>query len=144
MSIWQLFKRWRAGSQQKKKKKKYSYIPGNLFQLELTQTTISEKRKQKEQTSDSQDGNLFYDPSSDERYPLWIKLSPRERDVTALTCLKYTNPQIAARLGLSIETVRTYLENALNKLRLQNKADLRVFFAHWDFSEWERRKDPYR
>ena len=144
MSIWQLFKRWRAGSQQKKKKKKYSYIPGNLFQLELTQTTISEKRKQKEQTSDSQDGNLFYDPSSDERYPLWMKLSPRERDVTALTCLKYTNAQIAARLSLSIVTVKTYLEKVLNKLGLQNKADLRVLFVGWDFGEWERRKDPYR
>jgi len=63
-------------------------------------------------------------------------LSPREQYVTALTCLRYTNPQIAARLGLSVETVRTYLRKALNKLGLQNKADLRVLFASWDFSEF--------
>ena len=138
MSIWQLFKRWRAGSQQKKKKKKYSTILGNLFQLELTQTAPQEKRKQKKQTSDSQAGSLPYDLNSDERYQLWIRLSPREQDVTALTCLKYTNAQIAARLGLSKETVRTYLEKVMNKLDLQTKADLRVTFANWDFSEWER------
>lgn len=144
MTIWQFFKRWQAGSQQKKKKKKYYYIPGNRFHLGLTKAAAQEKRKQKERTSDSQPDNLPNDLNSDERYHLWIRLSPREQDVTALTCLKYTNAQIAARLGLSIETVRTYLDKALNKLGLQNKADLRVFFAGWDFSEWERRKDPYR
>ena len=67
-------------------------------------------------------------------------LSPREQDVTALTCLRFTNPQIAARLGLSKETVRTYLEKVLIRFNLQSKADLRVTFASWDFSEWERRK----
>ena len=144
MSIWQLFKRWRTGSQQKKKKKKYSYVLGDLFHLELTNTAARRKRKQRKRTSDSQAGSLSYDLHPDERYDLWMMLSPREQDVSALTCLKYTNPQIAARLGLSVETVRTYLDNALNKLRLQNKADLRVLFAGWDFSEWERRKDPYR
>lgn len=60
--------------------------------------------------------------------------------MTALTCLRFTNPQIAARLGLSKETVKTYLQKVLNKLGLQSKADLRVVFAGWDFSAWERRK----
>ena len=142
MNIWQFFKRWQAGS--RKKKRKYYYIPGNRFPLGLTKAPAQEKRKQKERTSDSQPDNLPADLNSDEHYHLWIKLSPREQDVTALTCLKYTNAQIAARLGLSVETVKTYLDKASNKLGLQNKADLRVFFAGWDFSEWERRKDPYR
>ena len=144
MTIWQFFKRWQAGSRQKKKKKKYSYTLGNLFHLELTKAITREKRNQKKRISDSQPDNLPNDLNSDERYHLWIRLSAREQDVTALTCLKYTNAQIAARLGLSKETVRTYLDKALSKLSLQNKADLRVFFAGWDFSEWERRKDPYR
>ncbi len=140
MSIWQFFKRWQATSRQKKKKRKYFYIPDNRFHLELTRAAALEKLKQKERTSDSQPDDL----NSDKHYHLWIRLSPREQDVTALTCLKYTNAQMAARLGLSIETVRSYLDNALNKLSLQNKTDLRVFFAGWDFSEWERRKDPQR
>ncbi len=136
MSIWKFFKRWREGSQQKKQKKKYLYTPGNLFDLELTKTAAQEKRSQKNQFSDSQMDEPLH---SNELYPLWIRLSPREQDVTALTCLKYTNAQIAARLGLSKETVRTYLEKVMNKLGLQTKADLRVTFANWDFSEWERR-----
>jgi DNA-binding CsgD family transcriptional regulator len=142
MNIWQFFKRWQAGS--RKKKRKYYYTPGNRFHLGLTKATAQEKRKQKERTSDSQPDYLPNDLNSDERYHFWIRLSPREQDVTALTCLRYTNAQIAARLGLSVETVKTYLNNALNKLNFQTKADLRVFFAAWDFSEWERRKDPYR
>lgn len=86
--------------------------------------------------------SLAHDSNLDERYKSWDSLSPREQDVTALACLRYTNPQIAARLGLSVGTVRSYLEKALSKLGLQNKADLRVYFAGWDFSEFERRKDP--
>lgn len=80
----------------------------------------------------------------DERHQFWNQLSSREKDVTALTCLRYTNLQIAGRLDISIETVRTYLKRVLNKSGFKNKADLRVFFADWDFSAWERRKDPYR
>lgn len=134
-------KLWRPGKRQKKKK--YSYLLRELLQLKSSKVTIQVKRKRKKGGSDSQAVGLPNDPITDERYQFWIRLSPREQQVTALTCLKYTNPQIAARLGLSIETVRTYLENVLNKLRLQNKADLRVFFAPWDFSEFESR-DPQR
>jgi len=41
----------------------------------------------------------------------WQSLSPREQQIAALTCLGYTNPQIAARLGLAVETVRTHTRN---------------------------------
>ncbi len=140
MSIWQFFKRWRAGSLRKKKEKRYSFTPGDLFDLELIKAAIREKLRQNEWHSDSRPEYQ----NVDEHYQFWIKLSPREQDVTALTCLKYTNAQIAARLGLSIETVRSYLDNAINKLGIQTKADLRVFFAGWDFGEWERLKDPHR
>jgi DNA-binding CsgD family transcriptional regulator len=80
----------------------------------------------------------------DERNQFWERLSSRERDVTALTCLSFTNLQIAARLEISTETVKSYLTKVLNKSGLRTKADLRVYFAGWDFSNWERRKDPYR
>ncbi len=142
MSIWQFFKRWRAGS--RKKKKKYFQNTDGPVHLNLIETAAREKRIQKKRTSNSPHDRLPADPYVDQQYHLWKKLSPREQDVTALTCLKYTNAQIAARLNLSIETVRTYLDNAFNKLSLHNKADLRVSFAGWDFGEWERRKDPYR
>lgn len=106
---------------------------GDLLHLETTKQYGKKRR-----TSDFQSEDLYHTLSEDERQQLWTRLSSREQDVTAFTCLKYTNRQIAARLGISTDTVRSYLLNVLHKLGLDNKADLRVLFAGWDFSEWER------
>lgn len=67
----------------------------------------------------------------------WKSLSPREQQIAALTCLGYTNPQIAARLGLSVETVRTHTRNVQIKFNVNSKADLRVLLSAWDFSRFE-------
>jgi DNA-binding CsgD family transcriptional regulator len=142
MSVWQSLKRLLMGSQ--KKNRKYSLTFGEFLQLQSPPKTVSKiSRNGKKRVLDSHTASLFRD-SKDDRYQLWLQLSPREQDVTALACLRYTNPQIAARLGLSRVTVKSYLEKVLNKMGLQNKADLRVFFAGWDFSEFERREDPHR
>jgi DNA-binding CsgD family transcriptional regulator len=67
----------------------------------------------------------------------WDSLSPREKQITALVCLGYTNPQIAARLRISVETVRTHIINTRVKFNAGSKNDLRVILADWDFSSWE-------
>lgn len=72
----------------------------------------------------------------------WRSLSRREQQVTALTCLDYTNPQIAARLGLSVETIRSHSRNAQIKCNVHSKTALRLMLVDWDFSEWE--KQNYR
>ncbi|MEW6718329.1 MAG: helix-turn-helix transcriptional regulator [Chloroflexota bacterium] len=54
----------------------------------------------------------------------------------ALTCLGGTNRQIAARLGISEETVKTHVASALHKIGVNSKAELRQLFADWDFSAW--------
>ena len=142
MSIWQSIKRWLMGSQ--KKKKRYSSTFGEFLQLQSDPKAVGKtNRTRKKRVPDSRTASLFRD-SKDDRYQLWLQLSPREQEVAALACLRYTNPQIAARLRLSPGTVRTYLQHALSKLGLQNKTDLLLFFANWDFSEFERRDDPYR
>lgn len=134
MSILQRLRRWLNGSEQKTK---YSYTLGEIPKL---RSTDSAARENEERLFDSLAFGPPPDITSNKLYQLWISLSPREQDVTALSCLKFTNKQIAARLGLSKETVRTYLEKAMIRLNVQSKADLRVLFANWDFSEWERRK----
>jgi DNA-binding CsgD family transcriptional regulator len=68
----------------------------------------------------------------------WNSLSPREQEVAALTCLNYTNPQIAARLGVAVETVRTHTRNAQMKFNVNSKSDLRVLLSEWDFSAFEQ------
>ena len=67
----------------------------------------------------------------------WQELSPREREVTALVCLNYTNRQIATRLSLSLPTVKTHVRNVLRKFGLSRRADLRLVLAEWDFSAWD-------
>lgn len=136
MSLWRFFKKWRMGLQQKNKE--YHLVLGNYLLDESENSATQEKRRKDD--IDSLAVSSSHTLQHDELYNRWILLSPREQDVAALTCLRFTNPQIAARLGLSIETVRTYLQKVLNKFGVQSKADLRVIFAHWDFSAWDRRK----
>jgi len=136
MSIWRFIKKWRMGLRQNNKT--HYFVLGNLPSLEFKSPAAQENRK--DLAVDSLAVSSSRDLQQDGLYPHWILLSPREQDVAALTCLRYTNPQIAARLGLSKETVKTYLQKAMIKLGVQTKADLRVMFANWDFSAWERRK----
>ena len=66
----------------------------------------------------------------------WQTLSPREQEVTALICLNYNNRQIAARLGVSPETIKTHVRHVLRKFEAGSKAELRQTLADWDFSAW--------
>jgi DNA-binding CsgD family transcriptional regulator len=67
----------------------------------------------------------------------WQELSPREREVTALLCLYYTNSQIASRLAISTPTVKTHVRNILRKFGLSRRSDLRLVLSEWDFSAWD-------
>jgi DNA-binding CsgD family transcriptional regulator len=66
----------------------------------------------------------------------WETLSPREKDVTALTCLWYTNRQIAAKLHVSPDTVKGYVRQVLVKFRVHSKDELKMLLRDWDFSRW--------
>jgi len=68
----------------------------------------------------------------------WRSLSPREQQVAALVCLNYTNRQIAVRLHISPETVKTHVHNLLSKFDLHAKAELSQLLADWDFSAWDK------
>ena len=56
--------------------------------------------------------------------------------MTALVCLKLSNQEIAERLVVSVETVRTHMRSVLQKLDLHSKAELRLMYVDWDFSRW--------
>ena len=66
----------------------------------------------------------------------WASLSPREQQVTALTCLGNTNRQMAGRMHISVQTVKTHISNILVKFGLHSKAELRQALSDWDFSDW--------
>lgn len=67
----------------------------------------------------------------------WQELTPREQQVVALICLNYTTRQIALRLTISPETVKTHAHHAMTKFGAHNREDLRRVLVNWDFSRWD-------
>jgi DNA-binding CsgD family transcriptional regulator len=72
-----------------------------------------------------------------ELWNLWDSLTAREKEVTALVCLGYTNRQAAGRMGISAETVKYHLHNILTKYSLKSRSQLQQLLREWDFSAWE-------
>lgn len=66
----------------------------------------------------------------------WGELTPRQRQVAALTCLGYTNQEIAAQLVISVNTVRSHTRRILDKYQVASKMELRLILANWDFDAW--------
>jgi len=106
--------------------------------LQITLTTLAQRegRPEQELFTDLVSAGLTRYHSIKELRPKWESLSPREQDVTALTCLGLTNRQMAGRLSLSPETIKTHIRNALLKFDINSKSELRHILAHWDFSGW--------
>ena len=74
--------------------------------------------------------------TKDNLWQRWQSLSAREQEVAALTCLGLTNRQIASRLSLSPETIKTHIRNVLMKFDVKGKPELRHILASWDFDSW--------
>lgn len=67
----------------------------------------------------------------------WLALTPREQQIAALICLDYTSRQIANRLEISPQTVKTHVHNLLVKFNVRRRQELRQLLAGWDFSAWD-------
>jgi DNA-binding NarL/FixJ family response regulator len=78
-------------------------------------------------------GRRSTDKDAFELYDSWLALSPRERQVTYLTCLGYKNEQIAFQLGVSVGTVKSYLQHVFLKVQVSSKTELRLKFHGFDF-----------
>ena len=133
MSIWQRFL-YLIGLRPQPDSRTYEI--SESLQVSLSTIARHESRPEHEIIQDMLAAGLTQYRSVDELWPKWETLSPRERDVTALTCLGLTNRQIAARLSLSPETIKTHIRNILFKFGINSKAELRHILASWDFSAW--------
>lgn len=74
---------------------------------------------------------------ADENLDLWESLTDREKEAAALTCLGYTNDEIAQKMVISTNTVKSHLRGVLTKFKVNSKAELQVQLATWDFSGWD-------
>ena len=66
-------------------------------------------------------------------YIYWDSLSAREQDVTILACKGDTDAEIAFKLGLSVSTIRSYLQHIFFKTRVRNRRHLILKFAQFRF-----------
>ena len=67
---------------------------------------------------------------------IWQDLTDREKEVAVLIWLGLTNQEIAQRLVLSPNTVKTHIRHILAKFNLSSKEALRRELAGLDFSDW--------
>ncbi len=105
--------------------------------FELQNLAEQENRPKEVVAADLLSFALVQRGAAETKLRLWQELSPREREVTALICLGYTNNQIATRLALSTPTVKTHVRNVLRKFSLSRRSDLRLVLAEWDFGAWD-------
>jgi DNA-binding NarL/FixJ family response regulator len=74
--------------------------------------------------------------ASAEKLAMWQDLTPREQETAAFACLGYTNKEIAKKMVISTNTVKSHVRSVLNKFDVNSKADLRAVLATWDFGAW--------
>ena len=79
------------------------------------------------------DGRRSTDKDAFEVYDRWLSLSTRERQITYFTCLGYKNDQIAFQMGVSVGTVKSYLQHVFLKMDVSSKTELRLKFHGFDF-----------
>jgi DNA-binding NarL/FixJ family response regulator len=115
----------------------HTYTLDSDLHLLIADLAQQEQRSEQEIHADLLAAALTQRQASREVWRRWETLSRREQDVAALACLGYTNHQIAHRLGLSAETVKTHVRNVLTKFSLHSKGELRTALSGWDFRAWE-------
>jgi DNA-binding CsgD family transcriptional regulator len=114
---------------------RYFELDENLH-MALVDLAHDEQRPAQEVQADLLTAGLARRHTCTKHWQCWESLSPRERDVAALTCLGYTNRQMAARLKLAPDTIKGYVRQVLVKFQLHSKGELRLVLTGWDFSLW--------
>jgi len=67
----------------------------------------------------------------------WESLSERQQEVAALACLGNTNAEIAEKLDISLETVKTHMKVILRKFKVRGRHQLRYILRKWDFIDFD-------
>ena len=70
----------------------------------------------------------------------WQELSQRQQEVAALVCLGYTNAEIAEKLKISFETVKTHVSEILRKFNVRGRHQLRYILRRWNFGGFDHPK----
>jgi DNA-binding CsgD family transcriptional regulator len=110
--------------------------PGGEIGQALRELAQSEMRPEDQIAADLLVDAIARHQAAEANLLRWRALTPREQEVSALTCLNLTNVEIADHLMISPETVKTHIRNVLSKFKLHSKHELRENLIDWDFSTW--------
>ncbi|MDO9086260.1 MAG: LuxR C-terminal-related transcriptional regulator [Anaerolineaceae bacterium] len=135
MSIWHTFQKFFRPEITTSSKRSFT-LEGELL-LSLEQLALYRGSTPRQLAADLLARELQSVEIERETWQKWQLLTEREQQVAALICLQYRTQQIATRLQIAPETVRSHVHNILNKLGLPNRIALRQLLADWDFSHWE-------
>ena len=139
MSIWESFL-YLIGKRPTPDPRTYHVNLSDSLQVTLSTIAQDEGRPEQDLIPELLNAGLDQYTSKERLWKWWHSLSPREQDVAAFVCLGYTNRQIAAQLGISPETVKDRLVSVFRKLNIKKRTQLRLLFANYDFSAWERQQ----
>ncbi len=111
-------------------------LDGNT--LRTLQFLAEQERRSPEDIANQLLGEAFRSHQAQgENWQCWLNLTPREQEITALICMNYTSRQIAAKLHISPETVKTHVEHLLIKFDVPDRYMLRILLNGWDFKGWD-------
>ena len=75
--------------------------------------------------------------STNDNVKNWESLSERQQEVAALACLGFANAEIAEKLDIALETVKTHMKEILRKFNVRGRHQLRYILRKWDFSDFD-------
>ncbi len=139
MSIWRRFLYWIG--LRPKSGPRYFEVSEQL-QLKLTSLAQHAGRPEDQLAQELLAAGLTEYYSQDELWQRWETLTPREREVTALICLGYTNRQAAVWMSVTAATVKFHVRNVLQKFGVETRSQLKQLLREWDFSAWENLQTP--
>ena len=113
------------------------YQVSESMQVTLTTLAQHEGRPEDDLIHDLLAAGLTQYYSSEELLKKWRALTTREQDVAALVCLGFTNREIAVRLNIAPDTVKSRFQNVMKKFNIHKRTELRILMAEWDFSAWQ-------
>lgn len=114
-------------------------LDGELGEL-IEALAAYEQRPPDEVAADLLAAGLAQRDLQSETWQRWLSLTPRQREVAALVCQGYTNRQIAARLYVSEDTVRTHVRMVLMKFGVHGRGELRLLLGE----DWGEGVNPGR
>jgi DNA-binding CsgD family transcriptional regulator len=136
------FKRLFSGRNKKRKDSARRYSLDETLIDIVSDMAAQRGRSEEEIVAELMKSGLNQQGLEDRLWECWESLTAKEKQTTALTCLGYTNRQIAYLLNVSPETIKARLRTVsykftLHKFQIRTKSDLRLLLENWDFSGWD-------